>query len=271
MCQEWCTISFRILVRIPSNILNNPKKKNLLVEVVSQIVAALCKTITQPRLSVVCFDIFHQYLLKYLQSHLGLLSIGTIRSNRKGKCPLLSDKELLKKGRGAVDVKVLDNQIACVKWADNKVVTLASTMTGIGKISPVQRWNKNEAVKVDVECPEIVSKYNSMMGGVDTFDMLLELYRTSTRAHRWYVPIIDFLISLSLVNSWLAFKDDNEALQDERLKTMNSKLFRLNVFEALVSSEKRRGGPPANQPKAKVAELLQSLPDGFSPGVLFQN
>ncbi|KAK3931960.1 PiggyBac transposable element-derived protein 3 [Frankliniella fusca] len=215
----------------------------------AQTVIALCKQISHPRLSVVCFDNYFTSipLLKNLQDDIGLLSIGTVKSNRTSHCPLLDDKALSKIGRGAVDSKVLDDKIVCVKWVDSKVVTLASTYTGVGDQTSVMRWNKNG--REEVSRPDIVKQYNSMMGGVDKFDMLSEIYRTMTRSKRWYIPLVGYMISMALVNSWLMYEIDCLALQEKG--ATSSKKFRLDVFNALVASETRRGRPPANEPKAK--------------------
>ncbi|KAK3931897.1 LOW QUALITY PROTEIN: PiggyBac transposable element-derived protein 3 [Frankliniella fusca] len=219
-----------------------------------QIVTSLCKSIKLPRLSMVCFDNYFTSipLLMFLLDNYGILSTGTVRSNRTSKCPLMDDKSLMKQGRGSIDSKVLENKIVCVKWSDNKTVTLASTMAGVGDISSVKRWSKkdNQTSRIDVPCPDIVRNYNSMMGGVDTFDMLMELYRTSTRAKRWYLPLVGFLISITLVNSWLTYKRDYAAL-GQKMNANNSKLFRLHIFHSLVTSERRRGRPSCNEPKAE--------------------
>ncbi|KAK3925306.1 PiggyBac transposable element-derived protein 2 [Frankliniella fusca] len=208
-----------------------------------------CNALEQKENKFICFDNYFTSipLLENLQDDIGLLSIGTVKSNRTSHCPLLDDKALSKIGRGAVDSKVLDDKIVCVKWVDSKVVTLASTYTGVGDQTSVMRWNKNG--REEVSRPDIVKQYNSMMGGVDKFDMLTEIYRTMTRSKRWYIPLVGYMISMALVNSWLMYERDCLALQEKG--ATSSKKFRLDVFNALVASETRRGRPPANEPKAK--------------------
>ncbi|KAK3924622.1 PiggyBac transposable element-derived protein 2 [Frankliniella fusca] len=154
----------------------------------------------------------------FLLDNYGILSTGTVRSNRTSKCPLMDDKSLMKQGRGSIDSKVLESKIVCVKWSDNKTVTLASTMAGVGDISSVKRWSKkdNQTSRIDVPCPDIVRNYNSMMGKV----------------------------------GWLTYKRDYAAL-GQKMNANNSKLFRLHIFHSLVTSERRRGRPSCNEPKAE--------------------
>ncbi|KAK7880575.1 hypothetical protein WMY93_032787 [Mugilogobius chulae] len=70
----------------------------------SKVVTTLCKTISQPRISVVfCDNYFTSFdLVLSLHVNLGIKCIGTVRSNCIGGAQLI---ELMKKGRGALDCK----------------------------------------------------------------------------------------------------------------------------------------------------------------------
>ena len=47
------------------------------------------------------------------------------------------------------------------------------------------------------------------MGGVDKFDHLCELYRKSSQAKRWYLPIGFFFVpNVCIVNSRLLYRSD---------------------------------------------------------------
>ncbi|KAK3911867.1 PiggyBac transposable element-derived protein 3 [Frankliniella fusca] len=211
------------------------------------VVAHLCEGIQNPRLSAVCFDNFFTSLplISHLQSKLGLMSIGTIRKNRTNGCPMETDKNLQKKGRGSVEVRSNEENIACVKWVDNKVVRLAGTWAGVEPMSTVSRRDKKKREKIEVNCPRIVQLYNKNMGGVDLMDMLMELYRLPCRAKRWPIPLVAFLIDLALVNSFLTHSVENEILEAKKLE-MSSKEFRLKVVEDLLGNVRRRGRPKLN-------------------------
>lgn len=43
------------------------------------------------------------------------------------------------------------------------------------------------------------------MGGVDLADMLIAVYRTDFRTHRWYIAIFSQLLDICVNNAWLQF------------------------------------------------------------------
>jgi len=86
----------------------------------------------------------------------GILSVGNVRSNRIPQCTLKSDAELKKLGRGAMDEKLctVDGvELSCVRWFDNKSVTLLSTFAGSQPTSEVTRWNGKCNWHDNVPCP----------------------------------------------------------------------------------------------------------------------
>jgi len=74
----------------------------------------------------------------------GILSVGTVRSNRIPQCSLQSEVQMKRIGRGAIDEKiaVVDGiEISAVRWHDNRSVTLLSTYAGSEPVSEATRWN----------------------------------------------------------------------------------------------------------------------------------
>jgi hypothetical protein len=146
-------------------------------------VLALCQSIKK-RPCVVYFDNWFTSLeLIYLLRHeYGIFSLGTIRKNRLKDANelLLSDKILIKKGRGSnCQVTCNENHVAIVQWYDNKPVTMASSYVDSFPMDKVRRFSKESKTYVEIPCPQIVKHYNRHMGGVDLADMLIALYRTS--------------------------------------------------------------------------------------------
>ena len=212
----------------------------------AKVVIALCKSIKNPEHTKVCFDNYFTGvpLLAYLKREMQLSAIGTVRKNRLQDPPLQSDKDLTKSGRGSYDVCVCEeNNVAIVRWVDNKVVNIASTYVGAEPLDAVQRWSKTDRHQIEVPCPRAITEYNKCMGGVDKFDHLCELYRMSSQAKRWYLPIFIFMLNLSLVNSWLLYRrdaNDVRNLLDEeeqkKFKILASKNFRLQVYSSITYS-----------------------------------
>lgn len=60
-------------------------------------------------------------------SFLGVEAVGTVRIDRFAKPPLLSEKGLMKKGRGAAyEITSVDGKLALVRWFHNRAVNMCS-------------------------------------------------------------------------------------------------------------------------------------------------
>ena len=64
-----------------------------------------------------------------------------------------------------------------MRWFDSNVVQVSSTYCGVEPIDQVRRYDKKEKREIHIPRPQIVQEYNSIMGGTDTFDMLMSFYR----------------------------------------------------------------------------------------------
>ena len=110
-----------------------------------------------------------------LKEH-GLRSKGTVRSNRLYGCPIDSNNELRRNGRGSFSFKTGANSgLLLTKWFDNKCVHLTSTVSSFECNKSVKRWDANIKNHVQVPCPAIVKSYNKYMGGVDLAEMLISV------------------------------------------------------------------------------------------------
>ena len=76
----------------------------------AQVVSKLCKDLPPNMGHKIFFDNWFTTLelLHYLKGR-GLLAVGTIRSNQLHNCPLRSNKDLEKEGRGALDYRTDNN------------------------------------------------------------------------------------------------------------------------------------------------------------------
>uniref|UniRef100_A0A8C4DNN4 PiggyBac transposable element-derived protein domain-containing protein n=1 Tax=Dicentrarchus labrax TaxID=13489 RepID=A0A8C4DNN4_DICLA len=210
----------------------------------ANVVIQLCKTIKNPLECVVDFDNFFTSLplIVHLKESLGLRSLGTNRKNRLKGYTLEDDRALLRQGRGSYDYRV-DNEaeVAVVKWSDNKAVTLASSCAAISPLKEVRRFSRQERRRVAVPCPNIVSQYNVHMGGVDLADMMVALYRTPAKSHRWYLGLFWQMADIAINNGWLLYRRDVKSIGVQKHKKL--KVFRLEVADALIHSGKKKGRP----------------------------
>jgi hypothetical protein len=118
---------------------------------------------------------FNSPQLQVFLAKRGILSLGTVRSNRVPSCVMASDADLKKKGRGSYDEKVAvmdDIDVTYVRWYDNKSVNLLSTFVGAEPLAAVSRWNRMENKYCQVPSPKLVQEYNKHMGGVDLMNSL---------------------------------------------------------------------------------------------------
>jgi len=126
---------------------------------------------------------YHMYLDNYFTSlrmltelaQRQIQSIATVRLNRLPGLRGPSEAEMKMAGRGTVseyltDVDVI--QVSCVRWFDNKLVSLFSTFVGAVPIGNARIWFRKENIFKEIARPQIISIYNKHMGGVDTLDSL---------------------------------------------------------------------------------------------------
>jgi len=145
-------------------------------------------------------------LLKHLKEK-NVLATGTIRVNRTEKAPLPDIREMEKKPRGAHEV-VLDsnNDIAVVRWKDNKVVTVASTYCGAAPISKAKRFSRADRQRIDIPQPQVVKVYNMGMGGVDRLDQNLAAYMVNHRSKKWWWPVFRFCVDVAVNNAFQLYR-----------------------------------------------------------------
>jgi len=134
-----------------------------------------------------------------------LLACGTIRQSRKD-FPAL---EVEKLKRGDYDYRATPNGITVFKWQDTKTVHFISNYHGVDTTT-VQRRQK-DGRKIVVKCPTVARDYNQHMGGVDKHDMYKQLYGIDRKSVKWWHRLFFGLLDMSLVNSFLLFKQHTES------------------------------------------------------------
>ncbi|XP_057308993.1 piggyBac transposable element-derived protein 3-like [Hydractinia symbiolongicarpus] len=173
----------------------------------------------------------------------GIQMVGTVRRNRIGKCPVSSDKEIKKKGRGTHEERVAtidDVDVCVVSWFDNKVVTLLSNFVGSEPTRYVKRFSKKENKHIEIPCPNLVTIYNKHMGGVDFLDSLLGYYRNKIRSKKWYHRIFFHLIDMMVVNAWILWRN-----QDPNVPLVKFKLAVADLLCHYQKTPNRKRGRPS--------------------------
>lgn len=192
--------------------------------------------------SLVTFDNFFTSvdLLEKLLAR-KVFSCGTVKGTRKNLPDFMnkdpSTEKNMKRGEFQFATK---GHVAATKWMDKKAVGMLSTLHSPRETSTVQR-KQASGEKATVHCPHVVSDYNKLMGGVDRFDQMKQCYGIGRRSAKWWPRMMYFLIDLSIVNSFIAYKvSKGEQCQQDQFS------FRLNLAKQLIqgfSSRKRLGKP----------------------------
>lgn len=79
------------------------------------------------------------------------------------------------------------------------------------------------------------------MGGVDLTDMLIALYRTNLKTHKWYKAIFSQMFDICVNNAWLNYRTNCHTFKYKHI-IMNLKEFRMNIAIALSLKNKARVG-----------------------------
>lgn len=176
---------------------------------------------------------------------------------------------MAKEGRGSSDACVdANSNISIVRWLDNGLVQLISNYVGDDDGTKARRWSTKKKEFVEISRPFIVEEYNKHMGGVDLCDMLMALYRIKLRSTKYYMHIVYYYISLSVVNGWLLYRRhcmQNNLTAKDHMSLLN---FQSAVSNALMLVGKqinsKRGRPlntttpPPKEPKSHAIPTPQN-------------
>nr|CAI5833535.1 unnamed protein product [Callosobruchus analis] len=213
-----------------------------------------------------CDNYFTSLLLLQELLEKGIFVTGTVRVNRLNRCPLKSDSDLKKTGRGSCDYLVTDDKkIVAVRWFDSKAVNMASTSVGIEPEDEVRRWDKKEGKFIMVKRPAVIRLYNLSMGGVDKNDFLIALYRTFIRSKKWTLRVIFHYFNLGVCNAWLEYQADMEKHGVSKKSRMDLLQFTMSVIEGLAFSDclvntARRGRPLSGSPRNSPVPVKRQKP-----------
>ncbi|KAH9635667.1 hypothetical protein HF086_001458 [Spodoptera exigua] len=102
------------------------------------------------------------------------------------------------------------------------------------------------------------------MGGVDLADMLVALYRTPFRGHRWYLPIFSQMLDICINNAWLLYRRDMKARHDTK-KQKSLKTFTIEILESLRKFERTKTSDIGRLSSNSIATIqkpvAERLPD----------
>ena len=171
----------------------------------TRVVKELLEVLTDTRRHDVYFDNFFTSLtlLEDLKTK-SLPATATIRSNRLRGLPLPSNKQMEKKERGFMSVRSTSD-VCAVRWADNKVVAVASNHLTHEPNRNCKRYSRVKKARINVPQPHLIRKYNAYMGGVDQLDGYLNNLRPCIGGKKWYWIQLINLVRLLQVAAYRFF------------------------------------------------------------------
>lgn len=207
-------------------------------------------------------------LLVYLQQQ-GIQSLGTARRNRIPECKLPTEKELSKLPRGTSEEYVANVDgvdVSSVIWKDNKCVIFLSTFTGKLPEQKVKRYERRTKTYKEVDCPEVVVKYNKHMGGVDLLDSHLGRHSIKIKSKKWYFRLFYHMLDLAIINAWILYKEV-QLKQNPNAKVLNQKEFRIEISQCLCGMGKnsQKRGRPSNEIQQQLEFRMKKCPRAVAP------
>ncbi|XP_040565535.1 piggyBac transposable element-derived protein 3-like [Lepeophtheirus salmonis] len=136
-------------------------------------------------------------LLRLLKEN-GIAATGTLRANRTENASLIAIDEM-KKGSRQIISKY---NVTLVRWKDNKVVTVASTLYGKQPMKRASRYIKDKGGRVYIDQPNSISVYDKHMGGVDRLHQNISSYMINLRYKKWWWPLFRFCDDISINNAY---------------------------------------------------------------------
>ena len=177
-------------------------------------------------------------LLRLLKRN-DMAATGTIRANRTDNAPLQAVDDMKKEARGAFDV-VNDNKsnLKLVRWKDNKVVTVASTLYGKEPMKRACRYIKGKGGRVEIDQPNSISVYNKTMGGVDRMDQNIGAYMINICSKMWWWPLFQFCADLAVNNAFQLYRLQPLQQGEKQLDLLGFRREIFKVYHARFRSDK---------------------------------
>ena len=120
---------------------------------------------------------------------------------------------------------------------------MVSNCIGSDVATQARRWSRKERAFINIERPAMVLEYNSHMGRVDLFDMLLSMYRVSNRSTKYYMHMVFFYcIDVVLENGWLLYRRHMHQKRVSQKKYMPLISFQSATAKSLCQAEKTSTG-----------------------------
>ena len=128
-------------------------------------------------------------------------SVGTVHQSRRN-IPLFREKL---SARGNMGFMVTKTGVLCSRWMDSREVLVLSNCHS-NTVVKVSKRLKNGELE-EFACPEAISCYNMIMGGVDLSDQKTAFYNPDRKSSKWWRRVFYKVLMIAVVNSWILFQE----------------------------------------------------------------
>jgi hypothetical protein len=167
---------------------------------------------------------------------------GTVSFKRKAM-PVELSKDNLVLHKGDPPVHMRSGKLLAVAWHDVKRLTMLTSLHSNAVVPKRIRSKETEDGFREVQKPMCVDKYNSHMGGVDTSDQRMKTYLFPHRSRKWYMRIINAIISICIVNSYILYMKVKPEQHGHPTLKEYIKLICIELLEGYAKKERKVGKP----------------------------
>jgi Transposase IS4 len=154
-----------------------------------------------------------------------------------------------------------ETNIKFIKWVDNAVVSVASTLFGKLPVGSVSRYSRVQRSRISVPCPAAIKEYNKNMGGTDRMDQNINAYRIGVRGKKWWCSIFTWLVDVSVQNAWILHRAGGSAMPQLDFRLQIAARYCSSLGESIVAKNYRRpktAMKKSDAPRGRVETFLIS-------------
>ena len=126
---------------------------------------------------------------------------GTVRQNHLVGVPLPSKTEANKQLKRGDFWSVYTMGSTVVLWQENQPVYMVSNIDMAEPVGTCQCYSKQLREYITLSLPNLNSRYNEAMGGVDLLDALIKNYSITTRIRKWYWSLYTWMLNVIMVEA----------------------------------------------------------------------
>lgn len=229
-----------------------------------KVITSMVSFLEHPEDHVLFFDnFFSSFRLMSILAQMKVRATGTARANRLNKCPIKKDDLMKKENRGTYDYRFdKKNEILALTWKDNNCVKVLTNHQTIHPLVTVQRYNKAEKKKCDVQQPHVIAQYNKYMGGVDKLDWHVNKYNVKIRGKKWYFRLFTNAIDVAMFNAYVLHNmSHNRIPYLDFIRKVARKYLSLS---SNISDPKLLGRPSRSLKETRIitGHILERTPNG---------